>query len=384
MSYSPYTVSGHLFNGAAVDFAPQGKFKFSALYGRFLQAVEPDSLNKSVAPAFKRMGFGFKTTYGDAKNFIDVTLFHAKDDINSIRSVPENQGILPQENLVMSIGGGATIFQKLFLKAELANSALTRDTRAAVGASDSPLANLGFLFSPRSSSSYYKAIKSSLTYQAGIFSVGVGYERIDLQYRTLGAYFFNNDLENITLNGVTTLFQGKVNLSFNVGTQHDNLDNSKIGTMRRLVSAFNLAYAPTQRLNLSASYSNFQSFTNIRSQFVNINRLTPYDNLDTLRYTQISQNASVNGIYNLGENKNKRQTINLNLTVQDAADQQGGVNQNSGSRFYNTNTAYSLSLVPQNMTLSASFNVTTNDGAGLRSNTFGPRYRSVNLFLRRN
>jgi hypothetical protein len=30
--------------------------------------------------------------------------------------------------------------------------------------------------------------------------VGVKYERIDPGYKTLGAYYFNNDLENITLN----------------------------------------------------------------------------------------------------------------------------------------------------------------------------------------
>jgi hypothetical protein len=372
MSYSPYTVSGHLFSGAAIDLAPQGKFKFSALYGRFLKAVEPDTLNKSVQPAFRRMGVGFKTSYGDAKNFAEVTLFHAKDEINSISYVPETQGILPQENLVMSLAGGKTFFNSLVLKAEIATTALSRDIRAGVGESESPLAQTSFLFTPRTSTSYYKAIKSSLTYQGSGYSIGVGYERIDPQYRTLGAYFFNNDLENITVNGATALFQGKVNVAFNAGTQHDNLDNSKISTMRRFVGSANLAYAPSQKLNLSASYSNFQTFTNIRSQFININRLTPYDNLDTLRFTQVSQNASLNAIYMLGDNKNKRQNINLNLTVQDAADTQSGVPQNSGIQFYNANTAYSLSLVPQNTTLTAAFNATVNDGSGTRSQTLGP------------
>ncbi len=192
------------------------------------------------------MGVGFKTSYGNAKNFAEVTLFHAQDEINSISYVPDVQGILPQENLVMSIGGGKTFFNSLVLKAEIATSALSRDIRAGVGESASPLAQASFLFTPRTSTSYYKAIKSSLTYQGPGYSIGVGYERIDPQYRTLGAYFFNNDLENITVNGATALFEGKVNVAFNAGTQHDNLDNSKIGTMRRLVGSANLAYAPSQ------------------------------------------------------------------------------------------------------------------------------------------
>ncbi|MFM8759575.1 MAG: hypothetical protein ACKODS_08550, partial [Methylophilaceae bacterium] len=150
------------------------------------------------------------------------------------------------------------------------------------------------------------------------------------QYRTLGAYFFNNDLENITVNAATALVQGKVNVAANVGTQRDNLDGSKATTMRRLAMATNVSFAPSQRFNLAFSYSTFQTFTNVRSQFVNINRLTQFDFLDTLNYTQISQNATVNSMYQLSTNKNKRQTLNLNLTVQDAADKQGQVQQNSG------------------------------------------------------
>jgi hypothetical protein len=381
MSYSPYTVSGHLFNGAAIDLAPQGKFKFSALYGRFLKAVEPDTLNKSVQPAFQRMGVGFKTSYGDGKDFAEITFFHAKDEINSIRYVPETQGILPQENLVMSIGAGKTFFNSLSLKAEIATSALSRDIRVAPGESSSPLAQASFLFTPRISTSYYNAIKSSLTYQGSGYSIGLGYERIDPQYRTLGAYFFNNDLENVTVNGATALFQGKVNIAASVGTQHDNLDNSKISTMKRFVGSANIAYAPTQKLNLSASYSNFQTFTNIRSQFVNINRLTPYENLDTLRFTQVSQNASVNAVYMMSSSQTKRQNLNVNFTVQDAADSQAGVPQNSGIQFYNANTAYSLSFVPQNMTLTASLNATINDGSSVRSQTWGPTVSLAKSFF---
>jgi hypothetical protein len=231
---------------------------------------------------------------------------------------------------------------------------------------------MGGLFTPRGSSSYYHAYKANITYQAEAYSVGVGYERIDPQYRTLGGYFFNNDLENITVNAATALFQGKVNVAANVGTQRDNLDDSKISTMRRLVASANVAVAPSPKLNLAFAYSSFQTFTNIRSQFVDINQLTPFDNLDTLNFTQISQNVSANAMYLLGNNKNRRQSINMNLTVQDAADKQGGGEQNSGLQFYNINTAYSISLTPQSLTLSAAFNMNISDGTALDSRTLGP------------
>jgi hypothetical protein len=374
MSFSPYTVNGHIFLGAGVDVAPaQGKFKFSGLYGRFLKAVEPDTLAENPqTPAFERIGYGMKATYGDGKDFVDVIMFHAGDDMHSIRYVPEDEGILPEENLVMSIGGGKAIAEHFLLRAELSASALSRDTRAEKTSQSHPLAKTGFLYTPRLSSSYYKAFKTSLNYQDDGYSLGVAYERIDPQYRTLGSYYFNNDLENITANGAVALASGRVNVAVNAGTQRDNLDGSKVSTMRRFVGSTNVGYAPSQKVNLTASYSNFQTYTNIRSKFVDINQLTPYDNLDTLNYIQVSQNATLSGMYTFGVNPNKRQSVNVNLTFQDAADKQGDVEQNTGSQFYNVNAAYALSIVPKNMMLSASFNATITEGVGASSKTLGP------------
>ncbi|UII26440.1 outer membrane beta-barrel family protein [Fulvivirga maritima] len=374
MNFSSYTLAGHLFLGAGIEANP-GKFQVSAMYGRLLDAVEPDSLNSSTPPpSFKRMGYGLKAGYADGNDQLHVILFGAKDDVNSISYVPENEGILPEENLVMSLIGSKQLFEKLILKAEYAVSGLTRDSRAdEVSLERNRLFGFtGGLFTPRQSSTYYTAFNTNITYQGNGYAFGVGYEKIDPGYKTLGAYYFNNDLENITVNGNTSIFKGKVNIGANVGIQHDNLDDSKVSTMRRVVGALNVGYAASEKLNLAVSYSNFQTYTNIRSPFVDINELTPYDNLDTLDYTQISQNASLNANYILQNERTKRQNLNLNLTFQDASDQQGGVDQNSGNQFYMANAAYSLSLVPQNLTVSASFNYNQNESMSISTTTMGP------------
>lgn len=382
MSYSPYTVSGHVFLGAGVDVAPAGKFKFSSFYGRLLKAVQPDSTNTNAPlPAFQRMGYGLKTTYGSGNDQVDVILFHAQDDPNSIAYVPEMEGILPQENLVVSLGVSKSVMQHFVLKAELASSAITRDIRSPEAEQASPLAQAKFLYTGRQSSSFYKAFKTSFGYQQDFYTIGVAYERVDPQYRTLGAYYFNNDLENITANGALAILQGKVNVSVNGGTQRDNLDHTKISTMRRLVGSMNLGYTPSQKLNFSGSYSNFQTYTNIRSQFVDINQLTPFDNLDTLNFTQISRNATLTTMYMFGNNESRRQNLNVNLMFQNAADKQGDAQQNSGARFYNINTAYSMSLIPQNMTLSASFNTNISQAIGMDTKTLGPTVALSKSFL---
>lgn len=329
------------------------------------------------------MGWGVKAGYADGQDQLHLILFSAKDDINSINYVPEEEDILPEENLVVSLIGSKKLFNRIVLKAEYAISGITRDTRTeAISPENNKFFdNVGGLFQPRISTGYYNAFNSGINYQADAFTVGVGLERIDPGYRTLGAYFFNNDLINYTVNAATSIFSGKVNLAGNIGLQRDNLDDEKISTMERTVGSINVGYAASEKLNISTSYSNFTSFTNIRSQFVDINQLTPYDNLDTLNYTQISQNATLNGNYILQSSEERRQNLNVNLSFQDAADQQGGVDQNSGSQFYLMNASYSLSLVPKNMTISGSFNFNENKAANNNTRTLGPTLAINQSFL---
>jgi hypothetical protein len=372
MNFSPYTLSGHIFNGAGVDLTPTAKWKISAMYGRLQKPVEPDSLNEQTQPAFRRMGYGLKVNYGDIKKFAEIIVFRARDEAGSIAYIPEEENILPQENLVFGLAGGYTFFERLQIRAEWASTAISQDTRAEESKAPMPFNSVGSIFTPRLSSSYYQAIKSSLNYEGLGYVVGLGYERIDPEYRTLGAYYFNNDLENITVNGATALAGGKVNVSATVGTQRDNLDKSKISTMRRWVSALTVGFVPNENLNLSANYSNFQTFTNIRSQFADINQLTPYDNLDTLNFTQIAQNASMNVNYMFSGSKEKRKSLSANLSVMKSADRQGDIEQNTGNIFYNLNSAYSVSLIPRNFTISAAFNYSLNKALDTRSTTLGP------------
>lgn len=373
MNFSPYTLGGHLFLGAGVDATP-GKFKISAMYGRLQKAVEPDSINGNNVPAFRRMGYGIKAGYADGNDQLHLILFRAKDDVNSVAYIPDSLEVSPEENLVVSFIGSKELFDRLIFKAEYAISGITKDTRSQEVELDKNrlFNNAGELFNPRLSSSYYNALNAGLNYQASTFTVGVGYERIDPGYRTLGAYYFNNDLVNYTINAATALLGGRVNLAGNIGLQQDNLDGAKVSTMERTVGSLNIGYAASERLNFNASYSNFTTFTNIRSQFIDINQLTPYDNLDTLNFIQISQNASLNTNYILANSDTKRQNLNLNLIFQDANDEQGGVEQPSGTQFYMANAAYSLSLVPRNLTVTGAFNYNKNTSQSVNSITLGP------------
>ncbi|MDX1627463.1 MAG: hypothetical protein R3345_02120 [Fulvivirga sp.] len=374
INFSPYTLAGHIFLGAGIEATP-GKFKISAMYGRLRKAVEPDTLSdNNVTPSYKRMGYGLKAGYIDGNDQIHLILFKASDKIYSINYVPEKEDILPEENLVISLIGSKEVFKRIVVNAEYAISGITRNIQSEEIdlESNKIFDHVGELFTPRLSSAYYNAFNSRLTYQATNFSIGIGYERLDPGYRTLGAYYFNNDLENYTINAATAIFGGKVNLNGNIGLQQDNLNDRKVSTMKRTVGAINIGYAASEHLNINASYSNFTTFTNIRSQFVDINQLTPYDNLDTLNFTQISQNATLNANYILKNSESKRQNLNINVSFQDASDQQGGIEQSSGTQFYMMNAAYSLSLIPRNLTLTGLFNYNKNKSQNINTSTLGP------------
>lgn len=382
MSFSPYTVNGHIFCGGGIDLEPEGRWKLSAFYGRLLKASEPETPGYAP-PSYQRMGYGLKASFGEGSNSIDVILFRAADDAHSIHQPPDSLGVTPHENLVVSAGGTKRILKHFILKAEIATSALTKDTRAEETEHAHPLARSAILFQPRLSSAYYQAYKTSLDYQLDGWLLGAAYERIDPGYRTLGAYYFNNDLENITANASAGLRDGKLNVAVSAGVQRDNIDKTKLSTMRRMVGSLNVNYTPSQRLNVSASWSSFQTYTNIRPQFETINQLTPYDNLDTLNFTQISRNASLSGMYALGESEDTRKNIQINLSWQDASDQQGAHQAYAGTSFYNLNAGYAFTRVAQNLSVAVTWNTTLNDAPFIRTRMLGPNASVSKSFLGR-
>ncbi|MEN8122355.1 MAG: hypothetical protein ABFS35_18565 [Bacteroidota bacterium] len=383
MTFSPYTLNGYTFVGAGAELTPGKIFNFGVMYGRLHEAMEEDT-SKNITPVYKRIGYGFKIGAKKDADFIDFIFFKAQDDANSLHNVSEEWEIKPGENLVLGVQGGKTLAKNIKLKLEYASSAITRDIRSEKQTEKVPILyqNITGLFTPRVSSGFYDALKGALDYAGNGYGLGVAYERIDPGYETMGAYYFNNDLENFTINANTAVFKNKMQMAVNFGLERNNLDDDKLSTMKKTVGAFNINFSPSPKWNIASSYSNFTSFTNIRSDFDYINQINPIMPLDTLNFTQLTQSANTNISYLIGDpsNSDKKQFINLNLSVQIAANEQEG-NANSGSSFYNGNASYSLSLVPQNMTISTSLNANYTEMPGAYNFMAGPMVSVSRLFF---
>lgn len=358
MTFSPYTLNGYLFAGAGVDLEPEGPVKASVIYGRLQKATEYDSTNKAVPAAYERMGFGTKVQFQNTKYRAGIIVFRAWDDEQSLNFKPDSLGIHPMENTVLSVNGGARLMDHLDVNVEYAVSALTQDIRAE---SDGSSSFLRRALRSKESTGFYNAWKSQLQYTWENTVLGATYERIDPGYQTLGSYYMNNDLENITINAAQPLFKGKVQIAVNVGFQRDNLDGAKSGSSTRSIGSANVAFNPSDKLSTTFTYSNFLTFMRIRPQFTNINRLDNFQNLDTLDYTQVSQNASASLSYTLGQTEEKMRVLSADFSFQQTADQQGGVVSNgNGSQFYNASFIYNTMHIVKGYNFSAAFNTTYN------------------------
>ncbi len=373
MTFSPYTLSGHQFTGGGFDLAPEKKWKLSAMYGRFLKATEYDENASKGLVAYKRMGYGLKASYDFEFMKFGAIFFKASDEVASIENqFPIELGISPKDNAVISFESEFRLLDKASIRMEYAISGITEDTRLATPRENNGL--LSFLLKENNSTQYYNALNVSFSYPAGNGSLGAGYERIDPDYKTLGAYYFNNDLENITINASQTLFNNKLSLSLKAGLQQDNLNKEKSSEQQQIVSSINANYTASDRLGLTGSFSNFQSYTNIRDQFDYINQVGDYDNVDTQNYRQISTNVNLGINYILKKSETKQSNANLNMVYQTSKNEQEGEEtyEDGKNSFYNATAAYTMGYPKKNLNISLAANTSLNTTAQDNSITLGP------------
>ncbi len=368
MSFSPYTLNGHLFTGGGVELTP-GKWNIAAMGGQMVRKVEYNPQMPSLPPSYGRWGTGAKVRYNGNKFFAGTSFFVSQDSYKETSFQADSMGIFPKSNVVVGIEGGVNITPNLMIAAEYGLSYLVRDTR--------PIINheTGRTEKREGMAHFYHAVKASLEYTFFKNTIGVGYERIDPEYQTLGAYYFNNDYENYTLNYARPLFKDKVNISLSAGVQRDDLEGEKQSKNIRFVGSANISYAPNENLNMALSGSTFQGYRVIKSQFDYINQTRPYENLDTLNFTQISQNIDFNLNWTMQSNDKHTQNISFFASYQEAADRQGKIILPGNlSRFLNASVIYGIDVTSIKTIFSLGFNA-SNSYSNLRNFlTLGPTF----------
>jgi len=381
MTFSPYTLAGHMFYGGGVELTPN-KWRIALMYGRLNKAVPYNPLDtlQHTSAAFQRMGYGVKVGYESNGEAIGFNIFSAKDDPTSIPFVPSQYKILPQQNVAMGLSLRKKILSKFFFNLEYAASILNTNILGNTEHDTTkvkPSYNfLQGLLPQNTTTRSFDAINASIGYQGKQYSLQLKYERIAPEYQTLGGYYFNNDMRNITVATNVRLLNNKITLGANVGVQENNLDKSRSSTTSRTVGAANFQFTPSAKWSVSGNYSNFLSYTKNRSQSDPFYR----NSLDTLNFYQVSQTTS-GSIQRMLGSKEKPQSILLSVSYQRADNKSANDKTAQMSDFLSGNTSYSYSIPASQLTLAIGANMYSNNASGINTTFFGPSISTNKTFL---
>lgn len=359
MNFSEFTLANHHFLGAGVELTPQ-KWRIAAMAGR-LSKAEPQSLSLRTPniQQFTRTGYGVKVGYGTAVDYIEASMFSAKDDPKSLTQQNDSLFIVtPQENLVLSLRGRKNLSDHLNIQFELAESALTRNAKDP-DYDDGFFLYQGLLFQQKTSSLFRAAANAKLEYSENDFRAGLQYRRIDPEYTSLGAYFFNEDLENITAYSNFSMLQKALSLQIQAGYQRNNLDASKEASFKRFIGSASAAYR-VKDWNFGANMSNFSSRVDYQ--------LNP--ELDSLNAVIVSQEINANVSKVFPGNGASFQILNFIAGVQSVNDNIDNPQESAASDLFFANASYSISTRSQ-WQYSASTDYNSNSLNGINLHRYG-------------
>ncbi len=259
ITQSSFTLSGHSFLGAGVELTP-GKFRFCGVYGRFKKKTTPNTLNPlDTLYSPTRKGYSIKLGYGSDKNYFDLIFLKIADDtITSMQSASEEYEPA-QENMVLGTQFKFALAKNLTWETEGALSLLTKNINLdmQLDSTSRLLQKFDNFFPVNLTSEYSTALRTNLQYTIKSFNLGLQYRRIDPNYQSFGAYYFNTDIENLTINSSFRMLKKKLSLRGSIGIQNDNLKNNKARNSRRLITMFVFDYNSGKIFGINGTYSNF-------------------------------------------------------------------------------------------------------------------------------
>jgi hypothetical protein len=277
VNFSPYTLAGHRMLGGGVEINTAYKnepgrsgLRFGLMYGRLNRGAALDSaqfanpLAYRPQPSYDRMAYAVKLGVGNNEGYFDATYLYGWDEERSLNAA-QRDSVAPQRNTALGISWKKDLYRKekrrLFWKSDIGLSAYTLDDRqpSVVGEEDPGIVRdvLGGWLDARISTQFLSAGETSLTYQAKGGGIGIAYKRVDPEYRSMGAYFFQNDVEQYTITPSLRLDSGRVSMNGSFGLQRDNLFKQRLVTSERVIGNVSVNWNPSQSFGVNASWSNF-------------------------------------------------------------------------------------------------------------------------------
>jgi hypothetical protein len=352
INFSNFTLGGQRMLGAGIELTP-GKFQLGFFWGVIRKAIAPDTTNTELPPAgsfffgpgYRRTGYGAKLGFGkQEKSNFTLSMFKGQDEVGSLDEKYRSLVHKPEANLVIGMAWKIRLSEHLSWVTDMALSAYTRNTEGdSIELNDVPFAgNLGNLFMPMVSSQYLTALETGLMYQHTKFKTYLKYRRIDPDFKSMGIYFINSDLEEYSINP-SIRFNQKWSVNGSVGLQRDNLLDLKQRTTERFIYRAALDWNPKPYFALGLQHSNFG---------VSQNALAP-NIADTTLLRQINTTYGINPRVTL-RNDRVVQVIMLNATYQELSNAFSGAFAPPDVNTLQATGAYSWNLLKRSFSLTPS------------------------------
>lgn len=262
LTFSEFTLNGYTFLGAAVEARP-GKLRLGAVYGKFNQNSTYDLAMADSMPKLTRTGWAAKVGYGTESRFIDLSVVRIGDNTKNFDSLAFRPGMpTPEQNIAFGLTSHFAFTPQLMFTFDGSYSFYTKNRMELPpdSISDGWLRLANGLITVNGTTTYFKAFKTSLSYRfTPTIITGIEYRRIDPGFRSMGSYFFNNDVQHITFNQTVGLMDSKLNLNGSLGIQNDNLDGSKANTAHRIIGSLSGNYTINENWALDASFNNYST-----------------------------------------------------------------------------------------------------------------------------
>ncbi|MBR4391707.1 MAG: hypothetical protein IKT08_06355 [Bacteroidales bacterium] len=369
MSFSNYTYNGISFDGVGMEYKGN-KLRFGGFYGNFNHATTfsstlddrdaiqylSDSLlgMNNVAyttiPQFKRKAYAAHIAIGSMRNYMDLSLLHAADDLNSLPSewyvynvyssnvidtslIVRDSTVKGKENLALGLKGHFSFGKWAMFEANLGASLFTPDiAREEVvleGSEDvakankimGGLRNSGF-YNVRYGSEVRFAGDALLYLNFSPVSATFTYRFVQPDYTSLGANGFNQNSESYGGNLSTSLFGNTAFLNLSGFLQHDNMDKKQLYTNR--VGSYSISWNNFfgDNIALAAMYNGVTQKQldglMVVPENLRINQITHSINLSPSYTLTLGNSHTFSLNLNLLQNKNRNKQMegmNLNVTT---------------------------------------------------------------------
>lgn len=262
VSFSPYTLAGYTMLGVGVELNPK-KFRFGLMAGRLNRATTVDTTTGTIQPiTFSRFGYAAKIGYGTEESHFDLSFLKAKDSEQNFKGDVNTSSVRPAENAVVGADLKLTFAKKFFVFADGGLSIYTRDFKSNLEldfATYKILNTIDKVIKLNGTSEYYVAYSGGIGFKEKNYSLKVAYKKIDPNFQSMGAYFFQSDLQNITISPTFNLLKGKFRFLGSLGIQQDNTKKQKQATTKRVIAMGNISWDINTKFGIDANYTNFSS-----------------------------------------------------------------------------------------------------------------------------